>query len=259
MCFFDKMHVPTNNVYVMNKIIFLIALMGLLNSTNAQINNDSLHINGEIGIRGKWQTGNFAQFVINPNAKITLEKKKTILDVRINYEFLKVNQGSLINDFWSFGMYQYSSNKTIFPIAIAHYGFAKSYAIDQSLIGGIGAGINIIKNDKHNYFQANIFAGYMNLKYENTVAHNTTNAGTYIKLKFPLKEDLVYFVLNINGYISLDDTRFRGFNNRMIVNFQVFKSLGINISYRLVYNNYTPAIINETNGKLVFGINYEFN
>ena len=131
--------------------------------------------------------------------------------------------------------------------------------IDQSLIGGIGAGINIIKKDKHSYFQANVFAGYMNLKYENSKAHNAPNAGTYIKLKFPLKEDLVYFILDINGYISLDDTQFRGFNNRMMVNFQVLKNLGVNLSYRLVHNNNTPTIINKTNGKLVFGLNYAFN
>lgn len=237
-------------------VVIIIVVLSFQNSVVAQ--TDSLQINGEIGIRGKWQTGNFAQFVINPTARIIIEKKKTRIEVRGNYEFLKIAQGSLINDFWSFGMYQYNSSKTIFPMAITHYGFAQSYAIDKSLIGGVCAGINIIKKNKHQYFQANIFTGYMNLKYENTEAHSAANAGTYIKLMFPLKENVVYFIVDFNGYISLNNTQFRGFNNRMMINFQILENLEINISHRLVHNKNTPIAISETNGKLVFGLNYVF-
>ncbi len=240
----------------MNKIVLVILIL-FQSVINAQ--KDSIKVIGELGIRGKWQTGNFAQFVINPNAKIVVSKKRTRIEARANYEFLKVNKGSLINDFWSFGMYQYNSNKNVFPMAMVHYGFAQSYAIDHSFVGGVGAGTNIVKKEEHKYFQANVFAGYMNLKYEGSEVHGAPNAGTYIKLKFPLKKNFVHFIVDINGYISLDDMQYRGFNNRVIVNFQVLKNLGINTSHRLVYNHNTISGINETNGNLVFGLNYIFH
>ena len=172
----------------MNKTIIIILLL-LQSTINAQI--DSLRIQGEIGVRGIWQTGNFAQFVINPNGRITFEKKRTHIEIQANYEFLKVNKESLINDFWSFGLYQYNSGKTIFPIAMVHYGFAQAYAIDRSLIGGSGAGINLIQKNEHSCLQANIFAGYLNLKYENAAIHKATSIGFLFEIKISDKERFI--------------------------------------------------------------------
>ncbi len=78
----------------MNRIIMIIVL--IIFQSNIYAQKDSLHINGEIGVRGKWQTGNFAQFVINPNGKITLEKKRTQVEVQANYELLRVNNEKAI-------------------------------------------------------------------------------------------------------------------------------------------------------------------
>ena len=235
----------------------LIALLGFQFNTNAQ--TDSLRINGEIGLRGKWQTGNFAQFVINPNGRIIIEKKRTRIEVQANYEFLKVNQGSLINDFWSYGMYQYHSEKTLSPMAITHYGFAQAYAIDHSLLGGIGIGINVIKKSKSRFLQANIFTGYLNLKYENTPIHSSGSMGSYLRLKFPLKKDLIYATADSHAYVSLKNSDFHSFNSTMILLFQITKDFGINMTYGLVYNNNNPSVISKTNGKLVFGLTYSFN
>lgn len=241
----------------MNKIIVLIVLVGFQCNTNAQA--DSLRINGEIGVRGKWQTGNFAQFVINPNGKIIIEKKRTRMEIQANYEFLKVNQGSLINDFWSFGMYQYNSKKNFFPMAMTHYGFAQAYAIDHSLIAGLGIGINAIRKSKHQFLQANIFTGYLNLKYENTPIHSSASMGSYLRLKFPLKKDLIYAKVDSHAYISLKDSDFHSFNSMVILFFQIVKNFRINMTYSLVYNNNNPSVISKINGKLVFGLNYAFN
>lgn len=231
----------------------------LLFSTVVIAQTDSLRINGEIGVRGKWQTGNFAQFVINPNGRITFEKKRTRLEVQANYEFLKVNRGSLINDFWSYGIYQYRSDRTIFPMAMTHYGFAQAYAIDESLIGGLGAGINLIQKNEHHYIQLNIFTGYLNLKYENTPVHESAGLGSYVKFKFPLKKDLFYCLLDSHAYVSLKNGDNHSFNSRLILLFQLIKNIGINMTYSLVYNNNNPSVVEKTNGKLVFGLNYAFN
>ncbi len=241
----------------MNKTILLLALIGFQFTANAQA--DSLRVNGEIGIRGRWQTGNFAQFVINPNGRIIVEKKQTRVEVQANYEFLKVNKGSLINDFWTYGIYQYNSEKTFFPVAMTHYGFAQAYAIDHSLIGGLGVGINAIKKNKHSFLQANIFAGYLNLKYENSPVHKAESMGSYVRLKFPLKKDVIHAVLDSHAYVSLKNSDFHSFNSRMILLFQIVKNFGVNMTYSLVYNNNNPSVISKTNGKLVFGLNYAFN
>jgi len=226
---------------------------------NAITQTDSLRINGEIGVRGKWQTGNFAQFVINPSGKIILEKKRNRIEIQANYEFLKVNQGSLINDFWTYGMYQYNSDKTIFPMAMSHYGFAQAYAIDHSLIGGVGIGLNAIKKSTHRLLQANIFIGYLNLKYENAPIHKAASMGSYVRFKFPIKKELVHAILDSHAYVSLNDSDYRSFNSRVALLFQIVKDFGVNITYSMVYNNNNPSVISKTNGKLVFGLSYIFN
>jgi len=238
-------------------VLITIILFCLQNSAIAQ--TDSLFVNGEIGVRGKWQTGNFAQFVINPNGKITIKKKKNRMEIRANYEFLKVNSGSLINDFWSYAIYQYDSNKTIYPIAMTHYGFAESYAIDQSLIGGLGLGGNVIKKRKHSFLQANIFTGYLNLKYKNTPIHSATILGSYVQLKFPIKKNSIYCMVDSHSYISLKNSNYHSFNSRALLLFKVIKNFGVTMTYSLVYNNNNPSVISKTNGKLVFGLNYAFN
>ncbi|MBL4650272.1 MAG: DUF481 domain-containing protein [Aureispira sp.] len=238
-------------------ISVLITLFCFQSKTVAQ--TDSLSIKGEIGIRGKWQTGNFAQFVINPNGKVTLELKRTRIEIQANYEFLKVNQGSLINDFWTYGLYQYHSAKTIFPIAMVHYGFAQSYAIDRSLIAGLGAGINLVKKKKHSFFQINIFSGYLNLKYKNAFAHQAVAAGSYLRLKFPLKKDLIYVILESHAYLSLQNIDYHSFNSRVVLLLKIVESFGVNVTYSLIYNNNNPSATNEINGSLVFGLNYRFN
>jgi len=235
----------------------IFTLLGFQCVAIAQV--DSLVVNGEIGVRGKWQTGNFAQFVINPNGKLIVDKKRTRIEVQANYEFLKVNKGSLINDFWTYGMYQYNSKKTIFPMAMTHYGFAQAYAIDHSLIGGFGVGINAIKKNEHSFLQANIYTGYLNLKYENAPIHKAESMASYIKFKFPLKKDLIYAMLDSHAYASLKNSDFHSFNSRVILLFQIVKNFGVNMTYSLVYNNNNPSVISKTNGKLVFGLNYAFN
>lgn len=238
-------------------ISVLIIAICFQNNTIAQ--TDSLQVYGEIGIRGKWQTGNFAQFVINPNGNITIEKNRTRIEVRANYEFLKVNNGSLINDLWSYGIYQYNSDKTLFPMAMTHYGFAQAYAIDHSLIGGLGIGLNAIKKNRHQFLQANIFTGYLNLKYESAPIHTAVSMGSYVRLKFPLKKDLIYGMLDSHAYVSLKNSDYHSFNSRLMLLFQLLKHFGTNITYSLVYNNNNPSVISKTNGKLVFGLNYSFN
>lgn len=243
----------------MNKRNIIVLAIVVLAQTSVMAQTDSLRVDAEIGVRGKWQTGNFAQFVINPNARMTIEEKRTLIELQANYEFLKVNQGSLINDFWTYGMYQYNSKKTVFPMAIIHYGFAQAYAIDVSLIGGAGGGVNLIKNDEQRYLQANVFTGYLNLKYENSTIHRAASVGSYVKLKFPIKKGLVYCIIDSHSYISLKNSDYRSFNGRMILVFQVAKSIGVNMTYRLVYNHNNPSVIENTNGKLVFGLSYAFH
>ena len=240
-----------------NILISIVIAMCFQNTIIAQ--TDSLQIYGQVGLRGKWQTGNFAQFVINPNGKLVVQKKKTRIAMQANYEFLKVNQGSLINDFWSYAMYQYNSEKRFFPMAMTHYGFAQAYAIDYSLIGGLGIGINAIKKSEDSFLQANIFMGYLNLKYENVPTHQATSMGSYVRLKFPLKKEAIYAMLDSHAYISLKNSEYHSFNSRMALLFQVVKNFGLNITYSLLYTNNNPSVIEKTNGNLVFGLNYGFN
>ena len=240
----------------MNRLVIL--MLFALSSGLAQDKADSLRIEGELGIRGKWQTGNFAQFVVNPNARLNLETKKAFIELRSNYELLKVNGGSLINDLWSYGLVQYQQEQTLFPMAIIHYGFSQAYAIDRSWVGGVGVGINLLPTSQSASLQSNFFLGGMDLKYEGARAHTAFSVGSYLKLEIPLKNEAVRCFIDSHTYLSLQNTSYHSLNARAILSFRLLQHLYANVTYRLVYNNNNPSVSTNTNGKLIFGFNYTF-
>ncbi|WP_299551628.1 DUF481 domain-containing protein [Seonamhaeicola sp.] len=219
---------------------------------------DSLKVEARVGVRGKWQTGNLAQFVINPNAGLTFKKNNNQLEFQGNYEFLKVNQGSLINDFWTYGIYQYQVHNTLFPIVMIHYGYSQAYAIDNSLIGGLGFGVNLMPKNHRSYIQTNLFIGHLNIKYQDVSKHKGTSLGSYVKLKFPIVKESLEILLDAQAYLSLKDTAYSSFNSRIIFLFKLINNFGFDLTYNLVYTNNNPSVTSKANGKLIFGLNYSF-
>ena len=187
-----------------------------------------------------------------------LQKNNDQLEFDGNYEFLKVNQGSLINDFWSFAVYQYQAHKTIFPIVMFHYGYSQAYAIDNSLIGGLGLGLNSIPKNGGNYLQINFFIGRLNIKYKGVSEHKGASLGSYVKLKFPIVKEVLQILMDSHAYLSLKDTEYSSLNSRVIFLFKLINNLGFDLTYNLVYNSNNPSVTSKTNGKLIFGLNYSF-
>ena len=119
---------------IKNYIAFLYFLAILLLSPlfiSAQ--NDSLTTQVELGLRGRWQTGNLNQFVINPEARISLSKNSFSTTLNATYQYLSVEEFTAINDLWIYSEFNWQSHKKVFPLIASYYGFAASYKIDQSL------------------------------------------------------------------------------------------------------------------------------
>ena len=62
------------------KIIYLLSMFVLF-QLFASGQTDSLRSEVRVGIRGKWQTGNFAQFVVNPNIRLFSSKEQRSIRV----------------------------------------------------------------------------------------------------------------------------------------------------------------------------------
>lgn len=237
-------------------ILSILLIFGLHNQIFSQ--DEQKAFSGQIGLRGMWQTGNLAQLFINPNAKFFIEKNGWFVELSSNYERLSVEGGTvLVNDFWSFAMVQYNKkNKKVFPMAIAHSGFAVSYAVENSTLGGIGAGAHLIEKDAHRYFQINTFVGMMHLKYDFAEAHQAPTAGTYIKFKFPIQKEQLYLAVDLHTYLSMETPKYRGFNSSTNLTYILNKDFSLELNYRTVYNRDTPDWIHKYNGKLNFGLRY---
>ena len=73
-------------------------------------------------------------------------------------------------------------------MVIAHSGFAVSYAVENSTLGGVGAGAHLMEKDAHRYFQINTFVGMMHLKYDFAEAHQAPTVGNLYKIQIPHPE-----------------------------------------------------------------------
>lgn len=220
---------------------------------------DTTWVEGRIGLRGQWQTGLLNQFVINPNLQFNLNNKIIALETVANYEFLQVDAFNAINDFWSYVSLQYKPNKLIYPMVMGHFGFAKSYRLDHSLLGGVGAGVNLIKRKRYQYLQANLFVGYINFKFTNITAYQAPNAGAFLKMSLPLLKGVLRISWELHAYLSMLNAAYWGLDNRIGLAVQITKKFALHLSHNTIHNNITAPNISQTNTKLLFGLSYSFS
>ncbi|MBL4708235.1 MAG: DUF481 domain-containing protein [Flavobacteriales bacterium] len=229
----------------------------LLSSAYSFGQNDSLKIRTEIGVRGRLQTGNLNQFAINPNAKLGISKDKFNTEFQADYQYLNINDFVVKSDFWSSGIYQHRPNRRMYPMAIARYGFSKSYRINQSILSGIGAGVNIRKKSPTDLIQLNAFTGYMNIEFENDIKHISIVGGLLIKMMHSISKR-IHVLWDLNSYHSSTDNQFWGLYNLVMIQYKIHKNIALNLSYNSTHNNKTIVGMKKTNTLMLFGFNYQY-
>ena len=210
----------------------------------------------EIGIRGRWQTGNLNQLALNPNANLLLSKNQFKNEFQVSYQYLKANDLVINSDLWTSAIFQYQPNKLVYPTAIILYGYSKSYRIDHSLFSGIGAGINIRNKSSTDLIQLNVFAGYMDVEFESEDVHSSVAGGMLLKSMSPITKH-INVILEIQSYHSASELNLWGMRNMTSLRYHIHNNIFINATHHTIYNNQPIAEIKKANTIMLFGISYQ--
>ncbi len=237
-------------------LLVIASQLGMAQTENVSL-EDALSINGNLTLRGRWQTGNLNQISLMPGGYFSLTKPSFFAELNTTYHFLRVNGFNVKNDLWNYALMQYQPGRRLFPSIHVIVGYAKSYRIDHSIIAGPGVGLNIHNKSGYNFFQVHIYGAYLDFQYEEQTNHSSLAMGTLLKSKIPLNKH-VSFQWELSTYHSMQDRNYWGGGNLIILNFKVLKNLSLNITHQTYYNNQTTIDIKKTNTEMLFGIQYNF-
>lgn len=239
-------------------IAFFIAAFIIADKPALFAQSDSLSVNLELGLRGRWQTGNLNQFAINPTASLKLSKTTFDLELNSQYQFLKVSGFTAIKDFWNIGIYRHRPGRKIYPMLATNLGFAKSYKIDHSYLAGGGVGLNLYRKSPIKYIRINVFAAYLDLAFATEIPHSSFAVGSNLKGSFPLVKGMI-FNWELHSFLSGTDTEYLGVNNLLQLHYKVSKSLFLTLSHNMIYNKKQIPDIEKVNTLMLFGIQYQIH
>jgi len=222
----------------------------------AQVNETTV-FQTEIGLRGRWQTGNLNQLGLIPSAQLLVEASKFSISINSSYQYLKVDGFNPVNDFWNFALFKANPKHTLHPILAANIGFARSYKINKSYTIGIGMGYNLRNKSSKDFVEMGVIAGYMDLEYENEKPHKSASFGLLLSTSFPIGENL-HISNNLKTYHSSKDHTFWGGSNQIMLHYQLKENLSLNISQDLVFNNQNAGGIEKLNTLMLFGLQYRY-
>ncbi len=238
------------------KLLLFLSILCLPYYSIAQVESKN-SFTADIGIRGRWQTGNLNQLGLIPNANLQLKREKYSLQIRSKYQYLKVDGFNAINDFWTFSHFKLHPEKKIHPLFVTYYGYAKSYRIAHSFYSGLGLGINLRQKSKMDFIEIGFSTGFMNFQFEQRHAHKSTSLGFIFETSYPLGEKL--FISNdLKSYHSIQKSAYWGASNQLTLHLQLKKNMDFNISQEIVFNNENAEGIKKLNTLLLFGIQYRF-
>jgi hypothetical protein len=209
----------------------------------------------EIGINGRMQTGNLNQFGVQPTLRHSIFNSKISNDFQANYQYMTVEGFNLINDFWTKDIFKINPNRKFYPMAMAIFGTAKSYLIENSFNVGAGVGYNVVSKSPMQFMHLHLFGGYMYFKYQDEEAFESPTVGTNISSAFPIKNKATV-IWELDTYHPIYGLDFWGFNNQLILQFQITKHISFNLIHNTIFNNTTTTNIQKWNTTTMFGIQY---
>lgn len=232
----------------------LFTLLSVFILANASAQSDTLTFRSDLTILGRRQTGNLNQFGFNPSIRLSLGKSSFNAEVAATYQLLEVNGFRSINDFWTTGIVRLNPTQRLYPFAVTYYGFADSYKIERSLVGGAGAGLNVFSKSPRHYFQVHLFGGYSNVEFEEANSQSSPAFGTFLKSELPLFKNLLGLLWELHSYHSLEDDQFVGVNNLLNLRLALPKGFSLNVSHTTIFNNTVNEGIAKINTLMMFGL-----
>ncbi|ANQ52360.1 DUF481 domain-containing protein [Flammeovirga sp. MY04] len=215
---------------------------------------DTLKWDNRISLIGRHQSGNLNQYSIMPTWRSTLHNSKINAVLDVNYQYIKVEEFEVVDDFWVSGMLQYGHQQKVYPIVYGLNGFAQSYHIDKSSFLGGGMGWNILKQKPNSYLQLHVMAGYLNFQFTETPLHEAFSWSGFIRTKFPISK-MFQLEWEVLTYQSMKDTEYMGFGNLLVFNFMLNKWLGLNVRHQIYYDHKEVPLTENLNSIAYFGLN----
>lgn len=236
--------------------LIIVLSLGLTGQVFAQA--DSLTVRSDIGLNGRWQSGNLNQFGVNPHAQLLLANQKFSSELKVDYQYMNVEKFNLINDLWLREVVKINPGKKVYPMAVLISGFAKSYDIKQSLSVGAGAGLNLRHKSPFDYFRVGLYGGHFYFEYNNEVPLKGATIHSMINAMIPLAGKMT-LIWDLDTYNFIKDGSIWGLNNSVVFQFEIAKNLSLNLIHSTIFNSKTTANIKKINTLMMFGINYKFN
>lgn len=228
-----------------------------LGQTEKTDDKDSLHWSIFAGAQGRIQTGNLNQVALGGNATVAVKNTRFSAEVSGLYTYAKIEDFVPVNDLWTYGIFKLIPDKPVYPVAIGLYGFSKSFAIDQSLVGGAGVGVNIIKPQPRRYIQANVYASYLSFEYKDLEAYKIPSSGLLVKMALPLIKKHLNISWEFHGYLGVSDTEMKGFQNQVFLNVPLTRQVSFTVNHTLFYSNIVNPGTKQINSFTLFGINFK--
>lgn len=243
----------------MNRLFQLTILFLVLFISPSLAQSDSSSNHFSFGLRGRKQTGNVNQLGLNPSLDFGFSRGVSQTLLSANYDFLRINGNQVVSDLWLSGLFKGNSSKKVYTIARAFYGFAKSYRIDQSFMGGLGIGTILRSESGPEFIEFNAFAGYMDIDYDDGANHSAPALGILIKASIPIVKDKLSLSWQLDTYNSMNDVGFWGLSNRTTLVYPLLKRISLNVIHTTIFNNVVSDTIQRTNTLMLFGFTYHNN
>ncbi|MFT5819582.1 MAG: hypothetical protein ACI8ZM_000807 [Crocinitomix sp.] len=233
------------------RLLFIYFLFASVTAFSAK---DSLKFHAFLDGQIMVQTGNLKQFGSNLILNARISNSKFEFSTNASYQYVKVNDFNVINDFWSYGIFKYHHRKRVYPLIMTYYGFAKSFGIKYSFLSGLGGGINIVQKSPKNFLHANIIVGYMNFDYSLSQRQSGLVLNTFIQANATMFKEYLNIYWEAHAFRALNDSQSYGIQNQIRLGVPITKWLEIGISNTVNYNQTVDLGKQKLNSMTLAGI-----
>lgn len=238
--------------------IIIVLVVGYSENLSAQ-SSDTTKFNLVAGAQGRIQTGNLNQVALGGQMSALVKNSRFSAELSSLYNYAKIEDFVPVNDLWTYAMFKLNPNKRLYPFAIGLYGFSESFAITQSLVGGAGVGLNVIKASKSSqgkHFQINLYGSYLDFNYQDLEAQRSPAGGLLTRLALPLLHNRLNISWEFHGYLAIQDTDLHGFQNQVMLQIPLTRQLSFTINHTVFYGGIVNPGKEQTNQFTLFGGNF---
>ena len=221
-------------------------LGGTQDSVQTTQQRDSLTLNYKFNASMMYAKGRLNQFMVPIGLKSTLSNNSFGLELVGKYVYHKINGFELENEILTRAVFTLFPQKIIRPVIGYIYESSLLYQLKSRHSPGLGFGVIIVKNDKHELL-LNSFVSYDKTEFENIVGYETFRANIILWGSHRLIKDKLHFNYSFFYFQSVQDgTNYvLRFEPKLLFKLSKIFSLSANLDYR--YENIVDPVSTKEN------------